>query len=269
MASPAVVTAAPGAPITVARPVRADVPGVAHPGAAHADAAPSADTPRPRPAWPGHSVLAAHAAFFDANGDGCITPAETWRGFYKIGFNSFLSFVAALVIHASFSWPTTQPWWHVLDPRVSLAWIHRGVHGSDSRSFDTEGRFVPQRFDDAFSKYASAKTGAGAPAMTWADVSAMVAGNACARDVFGRAANFLEWSGLFFVAAQRATPDGDSGPHVLTRERARQAMDGSLWPALEHEAAARRAAVATRRGAAWWAPWARGWGGRAGAAHAE
>ena len=153
--------------------------------------------------------------------------------------------------------------------RVQGGGCHRGRGAHAARGGDGVGRFVPQRFDDAFSKYASAKTGAGAPAMTWADVRAMVAGNACARDVFGRAANFLEWSGLFFVAAQQATPDGDSGPHVLTRERARQAMDGSLWPALEREAAARRAAVATRRGAAWWAPWARGWGGRAGAAHAE
>ena len=66
---------------------------------------------------------------------------DTYRGFHKIGFNPFLSFFAIFVIHGTFSWPSQGSW--LPDPLFSLntANMHRTKHGSDTESYDTEGRF--------------------------------------------------------------------------------------------------------------------------------
>ena len=74
---------------------------------------------------------------------GLIYPMDTYRGFHKIGFNPFLSFFAIFVIHGTFSWPSQGSW--LPDPLFSLntANVHRTKHGSDTESYDTEGRFNP------------------------------------------------------------------------------------------------------------------------------
>lgn len=74
---------------------------------------------------------------------GLIYPIDTFRGFRKIGFNPFLSFFAIFVIHGTFSYPS-QPTW-VPDPLFSLntANMHRTKHGSDTETYDTEGRYNP------------------------------------------------------------------------------------------------------------------------------
>ena len=74
---------------------------------------------------------------------GLIYPMDTYRGFHKIGFNPFLSFFAIFVIHGTFSWPSQGSW--LPDPLFSLntANMHRTKHGSDTESYDTEGRFNP------------------------------------------------------------------------------------------------------------------------------
>jgi hypothetical protein len=38
--------------------------------------------------------------------------------------------------------------------RVYLARVHKDKHGSDTGTYDTEGRFVPQNFENIFAKYA-------------------------------------------------------------------------------------------------------------------
>ncbi|KAI7845291.1 hypothetical protein COHA_001134 [Chlorella ohadii] len=65
--------------------------------------------------------------------------------FMRLGFNVFLSGIAPLIINGTFSWWTQSSW--LPDPlmRIRMANIHRGKHGSDSETFDTEGRFVPQK----------------------------------------------------------------------------------------------------------------------------
>jgi hypothetical protein len=109
------------------------------------------------------TVLQQHVAFFDGDGDGIIWPTDTYRGFRALGFHAVLAALAAVIIHTAFSYPTlprpvTLPM-SVPDPcfRLYTASIHRCKHGSDSGAFDNEGRFIPQRFEDLFSKYAAAK----------------------------------------------------------------------------------------------------------------
>jgi peroxygenase len=99
-------------------------------------------------------VLQQHCSFFDPDHDNVIYPTDTYRGFHKLGFGVLLSLLAVFIIHPAFSYPSLNSC--IPDPyfRVCLANIHKCKHGSDSGAYDTEGRFVPQRFEDMFAKYA-------------------------------------------------------------------------------------------------------------------
>ncbi|KAI1878727.1 hypothetical protein JX265_002904 [Neoarthrinium moseri] len=72
----------------------------------------------------------------------------------KAGFGVLLSLLAMFIIHANFSYPTVSGW--LPDPffRVFTERTHKDKHGRNTGSYDTEGRFIPQRFEDIFSKYA-------------------------------------------------------------------------------------------------------------------
>ena len=235
-ADDAITCAVPGAPITAARPVRAEVPGVRGAGTPRADTAPSTGAPGWGAPVEG-AVLQAHVAYFDRGDKGYIIMADTYSGFRKIGFGVVLSAVAAIVIASSFAWPATTGWRRP-SLSVSVARIHASNHGSDSGAIDHEGRFVPACFDAAFTRAAGTTAPGAASALTWRQIRTLLAANRVARDPFGWTAAFLEWGALFYVAAQKFN---ESGPWLLTRERARAAMDGTLWPVLEREAAERRA----------------------------
>ena len=301
------------------------------------------------------TVLQAHAAFFDADKDGVLSLSDTYKGMRSTGFGRVLAAVGTLVIHGSFSFPTSPPVevrlpaflggrnrrdplfsLRLPDPflRVFISNVHKGKHGSDSgtyvfcfsflffllsssfsssisttttifspppllhkrkRSYDTEGRFVPERLEECFSKYAGkgdgsfassstsrtpaaaakkkaaaaaaasltldetkgkgkAATAAGSvvdvgarDSLTWADIRCMLKGNRLLFDPFGATAAFLEWGGLFWVAAQRRASDGR---FVITRERARAAADGTLFSLLraDRERAAAKAKATTTGG---------------------
>uniref|UniRef100_A0A453PID0 Uncharacterized protein n=1 Tax=Aegilops tauschii subsp. strangulata TaxID=200361 RepID=A0A453PID0_AEGTS len=38
--------------------------------------------------------------------------------------------------------------------------IHQGIHGSDSGSYDAQGRFVPAKFNEIFTKHAKVEPNA-------------------------------------------------------------------------------------------------------------
>lgn len=263
-------------------------------------------------------MLQNHAAFFDFDSDGVLSLSDTYKGMRAIGFNFVLAALGTAIIHASFSLPTTPPVavrlpgrreplfsLRLPDPflRVFIANIHKGKHGSDSGTYDTEGRYIPEKLEEIFSKYAGmgdsssssfasvssvsmapaevAKKKAAAAAasltldetkgkgsagsvldvgvhdsLTWSDIRLMLKGNRSLFDPFGSTAAFLEWSGLFWLAAERRASDGR---FVVTRERARAAADGTLFSVLkrdreraaeeraEHQRVAKTAAAAVER----------------------
>ncbi|KAG4414699.1 hypothetical protein IFR04_012181 [Cadophora malorum] len=165
------------------------------PGIARANLAPSIERPQ---GSIGHaeqvgdySVLQQHIIFWDRNGDGVITPIDTYIGFRELGFNIFFSLIAVVVINLNFSLPTRLAHSWIPDPlfRVYVDSIHKSKHGSDSGVIDAEGRFVPQNFENLFSKYD--KTGTGS--LSLRELFDMMHGHRCAVDPFGWGAAIFEW----------------------------------------------------------------------------
>ena len=113
-----------------------------------------------------------HCVYWDRDGDGVIWPLDTWRGFRDLGFNLLFCFLATIVVHATLSLPTRSVGRalvvalqaltlisrlaisYIPDPffRIYIETIHADKHGSDSGVFDTEGRFVPCKFEDMWTK---------------------------------------------------------------------------------------------------------------------
>ena len=110
------------------------------------------------------------------DGDNILWPLDTWRGFREMGYNFFwctfamwcvrpcrLFVIRAYradppfdsVIHFFFSWFTAPGF--LPDPffRVFIKNGHRSKHGSDTAVYDSEGRFIPAKFEEIFTKYAA------------------------------------------------------------------------------------------------------------------
>jgi hypothetical protein len=115
-----------------------------------------------------------------------IWPQDTFNGFHALGFGIFLSLLAVFIIHANFSYPTGKSW--LPDPffRIYTERIHKDKHGSDTGTYDTEGRFMPQKFEDVFAKYAD-----GRDYLTIYDLPDLLKGQRCIADPIG-------WFGAFF-----------------------------------------------------------------------
>ncbi|BAS80785.1 Os02g0734500 [Oryza sativa Japonica Group] len=98
--------------------------------------------------------LQKHVAFFDSDHDGIITFGETYRGLRTLGFGIFGATVSATFINGDIG-PKTRPedadgsWFSIYVQN-----IHKGIHGSDTGAFDSEGRFVSEKFNEIFTRHA-------------------------------------------------------------------------------------------------------------------
>ncbi|KAK8869341.1 peroxygenase 3 [Apiospora arundinis] len=152
------------------------------------------------------------------------TPQDTFKGFRLVGFNIFLSLLAVFIIHANFSYPSDD---NILpDPlfRVYLRNIHKDKHGSDSGTYDHEGRFSPQQFHSIFVKYAE-----GRDYLTAWDIWKMLKGQRVIMDPIGWFGAFFEWFATYLMLWPE---DGK-----IWKEDMRRVYDGSIF----HIMAQRRA----------------------------
>ncbi|KAF8434814.1 Caleosin related protein-domain-containing protein [Boletus edulis BED1] len=230
---------APRAPVTQERRNRIDTDKVIErPYLPRASVAPSAECPDGSkhhsqkyrdyasisPIPPHHSsVMQQHCIYWDGDRDGVIWPLDTWRGFRDLGFNLLFCFLATIVIHATLSLPTRLAMSYIPDPflRIYIETIHANKHGSDSGAFDTEGRFVPCKFEDMWTKYtATNPRGVPRTSMNVYELWLFTRGNRLAMDLFGWVAGFLEWVATFLLVQQ----DG-----MVDKEDVRRVLDGSLF----------------------------------------
>jgi peroxygenase len=132
-------------------------------------------------------VLQQHCTFFDPDSDGIIWPLDTFRSFHRLGYSIPLCILSMLIIHVNFSYPSLPGF--LPDPffRVHIANIHKDKHGSDSGTYDNEGRFIPQKFEDIFEKYA----GGDKKGITIWEVGNYFKGQRLVMDPFG-------WGGAIF-----------------------------------------------------------------------
>ncbi|KAL2002514.1 hypothetical protein VTN02DRAFT_6649 [Thermoascus thermophilus] len=215
--------AASHAPVTAKRrPATTVDRDVEKPGVGRANVAASREAPfgtrGHAEGFRNYTVLQQHTLFWDRDGDGIITPRDTFVGFRELGFNLFFSLLAVLVINLNFSYPTrlAYSWWP--DPlfRVYVGGMHKAKHGSDSNVFDTEGRFVPQMFENLFAQYDRDGDGT----LTLRETFDLIRGRRCAVDPFGWGAAFFEW-GTTWLLIQR---EGK-----MYKEDVRRVYDGSLF----------------------------------------
>ncbi|KAK3150907.1 hypothetical protein QOZ80_3AG0239260 [Eleusine coracana subsp. coracana] len=171
----------------------------------------------------GMSVLQQHAAFFDRNGDGVIYPWETFKGLRAIGCSFPKSLFFAFFINLALSYPTQSGWLPSPLLSIHIKNIHKGKHGSDSETYDTEGRFDPSKFDAVFSKYGRTVQNA----LTKDELNFMLKSNRNMYDFIGWIAASAEWKLLYDVAKDK---DG-----LLQRETVRGVFDGSLFDRLQND----------------------------------
>ncbi|XP_010270303.1 PREDICTED: probable peroxygenase 4 [Nelumbo nucifera] len=169
------------------------------------------------------SPLQKHAAFFDRNQDGLVYPWETFQGFRAIGSGIPLSTIAAIFINCFLSSQTRPGKLPSLLFPIEIKNIKRAKHGSDTGVYDTEGRFVPEKFEEIFSKHAHVNPNA----LTSKEVSEMLKANRVSQDFRGWIGAWTEWKVLYYLCKDK---DG-----FLHKDTIRGVYDGTLFEQMEEE----------------------------------
>lgn len=179
--------------------------------------------------------LQKHVAFFDRNNDGVIYPWETFQGFRAIGCGVALSTASAAFING-FLGPKTRLG-RLPSPLLPIYVknIHKGKHGSDSGVYDSEGRFVPSKFEEIFQKHAHTRP----DALTSDELDEMLEANKQPNDRGGQLGALTEWKILYKLCKDK---DG-----FLHKETIRAVYDGSLFHQMEEQASSKKIASSKKK----------------------
>ncbi|KAA8532513.1 hypothetical protein F0562_032671 [Nyssa sinensis] len=171
------------------------------------------------------NVLQKHVTFFDRNKDGIVYPSETFQGFRAIGCGIALSSAAAIFIHIGLSHKTRPGKFPSPLFPIEVKNIKKAKHGSDSGVYDTEGRFVPSKFEDIFRK--NARTNA--DALTSDELMGMLKANRAPKDYGGWLGSYSEWKILYVLCKDKHG--------LLHKDTIRAVYDGSLFEKMAKEKA--------------------------------
>lgn len=196
------------------------------------------------------TVLQQHVQYFDADQDGVIWPRDTYIGCRKWGWSLPLSAIVAAIIHGALSYPTV-PSVVLPDPflRIWVARVHKQKHGCSSDTYDNEGRFRPQQFEDIFAKYDENDKGG---LDVW-DLVRLWRGQLLLFDFFGALAMAMEWFATYLLL----WPDDG----ILRKDEVRRIYDGSIFQHKADEYASKKRKQQKQGGAgrnlrkqagAWW-----------------
>ncbi|KAL8761291.1 MAG: hypothetical protein Q9184_002586 [Pyrenodesmia sp. 2 TL-2023] len=163
------------------------------------------------------TVVQQHVTYWDRDNDGVIWPYDTYVGCRDYGWGIILSLIATTFINMGLSYPTVPS--ILPDPffRIYVDRLYKAKHGSDSMTYDNQGRFRPQQFEDIFAKYDRGNKGgldAGDVYIFWKEQRMVF-------DFFGWTACALEWIATYLLIWPK---DG-----VMKKEDVRGIYDGSIF----------------------------------------
>ncbi|KAJ1280921.1 hypothetical protein BS78_04G268900 [Paspalum vaginatum] len=165
----------------------------------------------------GSASLYRHAAFFDRDGDGVVSLAETYGAFRALGFGFGVSSVSAALINGALGSKCRPGNATSSKLDIYIEDIQNGKHGSDTGSYDAQGRFVPEKFEEIFAMHARTV----ADALTSDEIDQLLEANRERGDYSGWAAAEAEWKMLYSLGKDQ---DG-----LLRKDVARSVYDGTLF----------------------------------------
>ncbi|XP_072055454.1 probable peroxygenase 5 isoform X2 [Arachis hypogaea] len=145
------------------------------------------------------------------------------KGLREIGVGILLSIGGTLFINVFLSRITRPGKFPSPLLPIEVKNIQLGKHGSDTGVYDTEGRFVPSKFEKIFIKHAHTHPNA----LTYDELKEMIKANRQPKDLKGRIGSFVEWHLLYKIGKDK---DG-----LLQKETIRGVYDGSVFEILKKE----------------------------------
>ena len=175
------------------------------------------------------TVLERHVSYFDPDGDGQITMAQTFRGLRNVGVGVVLSGLLTLLINAFLGYLTHgKP-----SLSVSVKDIARGKHPYDTGAFNLRGELDEANFEALFSAEAASPP---FDRLTRQEIRALIVKRGDPKKPFGELGSLLSnwFSGreiqlLLCVASDctKVSPSGEEEP-AISRRTLRRFYTGRL-----------------------------------------